>query len=88
MLFSAFEEPVRAVVLGRPEQATSGAWVNYSVPDEGLLRGSGRRLLTADVPTVLTPSSAIVANDEINVVGDIMFTSATNMKIGNSTEGG
>ena len=51
MLFSAFEEPVRAVALGRPEQATSGAWVNYSVPDEGPLRGSGRRLLTTDVST-------------------------------------
>ena len=76
------------MVLGRPEQAASGAWVNYSVPDEGVLRGSGRLLTTAGVPTVLTPSNAIAVNADINTVGNIMFTSATNVKISSSIEEG
>ena len=60
--------------------------VNYSVPDEEPLRGSGQRLLTTDVSTFLALLSTTMDTD-IDVVGNITLTSETNVKISSSTEG-
>ena len=75
LLFSVFEEPVRAAVLGAKEEAPP-LWVNGSARALGSLGGTGhRRRLTTDVSTFSALSSAITSGAQVNVLSDITFTS-------------
>ena len=75
LLFSVFEEPVRAAVLGAKEEAPP-LWVNGSARALGSLGGTGHhRRLTTDVSTFSGLSSAITSGAQVNVVSDITFTS-------------